>query len=169
MCGIAGLWYRTGVGEDDLRESLERMTATLVHRGPDDAGTWCDAAAGTGLGFRRLSIIDLSPTGHQPMVSSDGRFVIVFNGEIYNFIELRLLLSEKGATFVGSSDTEVILVSIGQWGVVEAVRQFNGMFAFVIWDRQEKCLWLARDRIGIKPLYYGWMGRVLLFGSELKA
>jgi asparagine synthase (glutamine-hydrolysing) len=145
------------------------MSDALRHRGPDDSGSWADENSGVSLGFRRLSIIDLSPTGHQPMISSEGRFVIVFNGEIYNFLELRSLLSQMGATFVGTSDTEVILASIRQWGVLEGVRKFNGMFAFAIWDRQDKCLWLARDRIGIKPLYYGWMGGVFLFGSELKA
>jgi len=169
MCGIAGLWCRTGVGEDDLRESLERMTATLVHRGPDDAGTWCDAAAGTGLGFRRLSIIDLSPTGHQPMVSSDGRYVVVFNGEIYNFVELKSELTQAGSTFRGSSDTEVILEAAVRWGAEATIPRLWGMFAIALWDRIERRLLLARDRFGKKPLYYATDRHRLVFASELKA
>jgi asparagine synthase (glutamine-hydrolysing) len=170
MCGITGFLSKNNdQSTAELTSSVTRMSDTLRHRGPDDSGSWVDEYSGVALGFRRLAILDLSPAGHQPMVSFDGRFVIVFNGEIYNFLEIRLVLEEMGATFVGTSDTEVILASVCQWGVVESVRRFNGMFAFVIWDRLEKCLWLARDRIGIKPLYYGWMGKVLLFGSELKA
>ena len=170
MCGITGFLSKNkDQSNAELIRLVRRMSDTLRHRGPDDSGSWADESSGVAFGFRRLAILDLTPAGHQPMFSSDGRFVIVFNGEIYNFLELRSMLSKMGVSFVGSSDTEVILASICRWGVVEAVRQFNGMFAFAIWDRQEKCLWLARDRIGIKPLYYGWMGRVLLFGSELKA
>lgn len=170
MCGITGfLSNNKDQSNAELISLVGKMSDSLRHRGPDDSGSWADENSGVALGFRRLAILDLSPSGHQPMVSSDGRFIIVFNGEIYNFIELRLLLSQMGVTFIGSSDTEVILAAICRWGMLEAVKKFNGMFAFAIWDRQEKCLWLARDRIGIKPLYYGWMGGVLLFGSEIKA
>lgn len=145
------------------------MTATLVHRGPDDSGVWVDEYAGIALGFRRLSILDLTAKGHQPMVSADGRYVLVMNGEVYNYRELRKELILAGMAFQGGSDTEVVLSAVVQWGLPAAVRRLNGMFAFAIWDRKERSLTLVRDRIGIKPLYYGWMGSVLLFGSELKA
>ena len=170
MCGITGFLTKCKNQPDaELMQVLERMGSTLSHRGPDDSGQWVDETSGVALGFRRLAILDLSPTGHQPMLSADGRFVIVFNGEIYNFLELKTELTTKGMSFRGTSDTEVMLASICQWGLEAAVKKFNGMFAFAVWDRQEKCLWLARDRIGIKPLYYGWIGTTFLFGSELKA
>ena len=170
MCGITGFVNHSGTySQNDLTNTVALMTDRLIHRGPDDSGNWVDENSGVALGFRRLAILDLSPTGHQPMISADGRFVIVFNGETYNFLELRTDLSRMGVSFKGTSDTEVMLASICQWGLAEAVKKFNGMFAFAVWDRQEKCLWLARDRIGIKPLYYGWMGTTFLFGSELKA
>jgi asparagine synthase (glutamine-hydrolysing) len=145
------------------------MSNTLVHRGPDDGGTWVDADAGIALGHRRLAIVDLSPEGHQPMVSSDGRYVIVFNGEVYNFLELQRQLKSLGHCFRGHSDTEVMLASFSQWGLVGSIKRFNGMFAFALWDRQERVLHLGRDRLGEKPLYYGWIGQTLFFGSELKA
>lgn len=145
------------------------MTDAIVLRGPDDAGEWVDADFGVALGHRRLSILDLSPLGHQPMASADGRFVMVFNGEIYNFQELRAELEKSGHTWRGHSDTEVMLAAFLEWGVVEATKRFNGMFAFAVWDKQERVLQLGRDRCGEKPLYYGWVGETLVFASELKA
>lgn len=166
MCGIAGFW-RARRNQEDPDETLNRMAAVLTHRGPDDAGTFFDATVGVGLAFRRLSIIDLSPEGHQPMLSASGRYAIVFNGEVYNFGEIR---SELGRTaWRGHSDTEVMLAAIERWGLDHAVRRFVGMFAFALWDRQERKLYLVRDRLGIKPLYYGKVGEDFVFGSELKA
>lgn len=145
------------------------MTEAIIRRGPDDSGAWVDADAGIALGHRRLSILDLSPLGHQPMTSADGRFVIVFNGEIYNFQQLRAELEPHGHTWRGHSDTEIMLAAFLQWGVLEATRRFNGMFAFALWDKQERVLHLGRDRMGEKPLYYGWLGETFVFASELKA
>ena len=152
-----------------FQATIARMMGTIRHRGPDDEGEWLDPQSGVTLGFRRLSILDLSPTGHQPMFSADDRYVIVFNGEIYNFNQLRSELAGLGHSFRGHSDTEIVLASICQWGILETVRRCNGMFAFALWDRREHRLTLVRDRLGIKPLYYGWAGSVFLFGSELKA
>ena len=152
-----------------MRALAGRMTDTLVHRGPDDAGVWIDGDAGIALGFRRLSILDLSPAGHQPMVSSDGRYVVVFNGEIYNHPDLREALLERGAAFEGHSDTEVILESTIRWGFEATLERLWGMFAIALWDREARRLSLARDRLGKKPLYYGWQQGLFLFGSELKA
>jgi asparagine synthase (glutamine-hydrolysing) len=146
-----------------------RMACAVLHRGPDDSGAWVAAEAGVGLGHRRLSIVDLSPEGHQPMLSADGRYVLVFNGEIYNFPPLRIELESLGHEFRGHSDTEVMLAAFVQWGVEAAVKRFVGMFAFAVWDQREHVLHLVRDRAGEKPLYYGWVGETLLFGSELKA
>jgi asparagine synthase (glutamine-hydrolysing) len=150
------------------------MTGALVHRGPDSMGHWVDEQAGVSLGHRRLAIIDLSPEGHQPMVSACERYVIVFNGEIYNYKSLRRELEEQadGAPplhFRGHSDTEVMLACISRWGLMQALQRFNGMFAFALWDRREHRLHLARDRMGEKPLYYGWTGKSFVFGSELKS
>jgi asparagine synthase (glutamine-hydrolysing) len=154
----------------DRREVIIRMTDALHHRGPDDTGIWLDTEGGIALGHRRLSILDLSPAGHQPMVSSDGRFVISFNGEIYNFTEIKSELEASGRiSWRGTSDTEVMLEAISRWGVESSVKRFAGMFAFAVWDRQERALWLVRDRLGEKPLYYGLMNGCFLFGSELKA
>jgi asparagine synthase (glutamine-hydrolysing) len=170
MCGFAGfLQTARVVASDAMAPIAGRMADTLVHRGPDDHGVWIDAEAGIALGHRRLSIIDLSAEGHQPMRSSSGRYVIAFNGEIYNFLELRGELDALGVAWRGHSDTEVMLAAFEHWGLEGALRRFNGMFAFALWDRDEKKLHLARDRIGEKPLYYGWCGNSFLFGSELKA
>lgn len=170
MCGIAGvLDISCRAGEQELRCTVLRMVNTLHHRGPDDVGEWADEESGVAFGHRRLSIVDLSEKGHQPMRSACGRYVITFNGEVYNFLELRRELEQLGYAFRGHSDTEIMLSCMSQWGISEAVKRFSGMFAFAIWDRQERTLHLVRDRMGEKPLYYGWMGKVLIFGSELKA
>ncbi len=169
MCGIAGYLRAGGIPPESASEILERMTAALRHRGPDDDGAWIDGEAGIALGHRRLSILDLSPLGHQPMHSACRRYVIVFNGEIYNFRALRADLEGLGHRFRGHSDTEVLLGAVSEWGVRRAVERFNGMFAFALWDRQERTLHLARDRAGEKPLYYAPLGDTLLFASELKA
>lgn len=169
MCGIAGIISPTRVD----RHVLERMTNAVAHRGPDDLGLWMSVDAGVGLGHRRLAIVDLSPAGHQPMLSSDRRFVLTFNGEIYNHADLRRELEDIGAIpqhgWRGHSDTEVLLQGIVTWGLAETLRKSAGMFAFALWDEQERVLHLVRDRFGEKPLYYGWAGRDLVFGSELKA
>lgn len=172
MCGFTGFFDRSADRRrDELRAIIVRMAGTLQHRGPDDAGEWIDPSAGIALGFRRLSIIDLSPAGHQPMESACGRFVIAFNGEVYNFDRIRaeLVAGNLAPGFRGRSDTEVMLAAIVAWGLQSAVKRFIGMFSFALWDRQERKLQLVRDRIGIKPLYYGWCGRTFLFGSEIKA
>jgi asparagine synthase (glutamine-hydrolysing) len=145
------------------------MAAPMRHRGPDDAGVWADPAAGIALAHRRLSIVDLSPAGHQPMTSSCGRCVLIFNGEIYNHVLLRDELIADGRAFRGHSDTEVLVEACAAWGVERTVRRLVGMFAFAIWDRASRTLTLARDRIGLKPLFWGELGRLFLFGSELKA
>ena len=166
MCGIAGILGHDG---GEFSPIAARMAEAIRSRGPDDSGVWSDPKAGIALGHARLSILDLSSNGHQPMVSADGRYVVSYNGEIYNFSELRRELETGGATFRGHSDTEVLLASISRWGVEAAVQRFNGMFAFALWDRQTRTLSLGRDRLGEKPLYYGWVGATFLFASELKA
>lgn len=168
MCGIVGLLC-TGLSQDELSVAIERMTVTLAHRGPDDSGCWIDAPLGVALGHRRLSILDLSAHGHQPMVSESGRYVISYNGEIYNFRDLMGELVALGAAFRGHSDTEVILAAIEHYGLDGAVRRFVGMFAFALWDRETCELSLVRDRLGIKPLYWAKLGGQFLFASELKA
>ena len=145
------------------------MTDTLVHRGPDAGDVWLDPEAGLALGHRRLSIIDLSPAGAQPMVSSCGRFVISYNGEVYNADELRSELEAAGRRFRGYSDTEAIVEGAAVWGVEATVKRLIGMFAMALWDRRERALYLVRDRLGIKPLYWAEFDGRLLFGSELKA
>ena len=169
MCGITGFLARDSSKRADSLATLQRMTRTLVHRGPDGEGFWQSDDGLVNLGHRRLSIIDLSTAGKQPMETPDGRFVLTFNGEIYNYRELRAELESAGWRFLGNSDTEVLLYSLAHWGVERALRRLNGMFAFALWDAGERTLYFARDRFGEKPLYYGWHDGVLLFGSELKA
>lgn len=177
MCGIAGFLAPGGstAGPQETDALLRRMGQAIAHRGPDDTGVWIDGDAGLGLVHRRLSIIDLSPAGHQPMHSAGGRYVLVFNGEIYNHGAIRAELERvvPGQRWRGHSDTETLLAAIEVWGVVPAVERCTGMFALALWDRETRRLQLARDRVGEKPLYYGWHGRgparALLFGSELKA
>jgi asparagine synthase (glutamine-hydrolysing) len=172
MCGICGfLDSKASLAEPELLRRVAAMAKAIAHRGPDDAGAWADQAAGLALGHRRLSIIDLSPMGHQPMFSHDGRWAMVFNGEVYNFQELRNELEKQHGVIAwrGHSDSEIILEGFARWGVEACARRMNGMFALALWDRQERRLHLVRDRLGKKPLYYGWMGDVFLFGSELKA
>ena len=164
MCGIAGILSLDG--EPASAVVLRRMTDSIRHRGPDGEGQYVDGPLG--LGHRRLAILDLSPAGHQPMMSSDGRYVLSYNGEIYNFLELRTELAAAGVQFRSRTDTEVLLAAWAQWGEASLLR-FNGMFAFALWDRREHELVLARDRYGIKPLYYGLFGRRVVFGSEIKA
>ena len=169
MCGIAGLITRRRLDE----QSVRRMVGPIAHRGPDDEGIWIDPEAGIGLGNRRLSIIDLSPAGHQPMQSASGRFVLTFNGEIYNHVELRAELEQRGAVpnggWRGHSDTETFLEAIATFGLEGALERSVGMFALALWDREQRRLNLVRDRFGEKPLYYGWAGGDFVFGSELKA
>jgi len=164
MCGIAGLFHTNGAPVAPL--ALKKMTDAIAHRGPDGEGHYIDG--GLGLGHRRLAIIDLSSAGHQPMASEDGRYVIAYNGEVYNFNELRIELEAKGHRFHSRTDSEVVLKSVIEWGR-DALPRFNGMFAFAMWDKREKSLLLVRDRYGIKPLYYAWSGSTLIFGSEIKA
>lgn len=171
MCGIGGVVSKTSSTADFLREVCIRMTDTLQHRGPDDSGVWIDSRNGVALGHRRLSILDLSPEGRQPMISDCGRYVITFNGEVYNYRSIRKELENQGRApaFRGSSDTEVMLAAISAWGLMPAVKKFIGMFAFALWDQKDKTVSLVRDRIGIKPLYYGWSGKDFVFASELRA
>jgi asparagine synthase (glutamine-hydrolysing) len=164
MCGLAGI-VTTGAPP---RALLDAMGASLAHRGPDDAGVWADDAAGVGLSHRRLAIVDLSPLGHQPMASADGRFVLAYNGEVYNHLALRRMLDAEAATaWRGHSDTETLVACIGRWGLRRTLEQAVGMFALALWDRQERVLSLARDRFGEKPLYYGWIGGDFAFASQL--
>lgn len=170
MCGIVGLWNPGGdANEQTLRACALRMAERLKHRGPDADGAWVDAQAGVAMGHRRLSIIDLSPLGGQPMVSAGERYVIVYNGEIYNFEALREELESRGHQFRGHSDTEVLLAGCEQWGIQPAIERCVGMFAIAVWDRRERVLYLSRDRLGEKPLYMGQVGRAFVFCSELDA
>jgi asparagine synthase (glutamine-hydrolysing) len=170
MCGIAGfLELERRSGTHELEALAGAMAATLRHRGPDASGVWADAEAGIAFGHTRLSIVDLSPAGAQPMASSCGRFVIVYNGEIFNAAELRPELEAKGRRFRGHSDTEVIVEAFAEWGVEATVKRIIGMFAIAAYDRRDKRLSLVRDRLGIKPLYWGKAGTRLAFASELKA
>ena len=169
MCGIAGFWQRAAEVETPLERVAQTMADTLTHRGPDDSGAWADATAGVALGHRRLSIIDLSAAGHQPMVSANGRLVVSYNGEIYNHGDLRKDLESQGVAFRGHSDTEVIVEGLARWGIADTLARLIGMFAFAVWDRETRELTLIRDRVGIKPLYWGQFGQTIAFGSELRA
>jgi asparagine synthase (glutamine-hydrolysing) len=180
MCGLVGVLQGSALSEMALNKSLTAMSDAIQHRGPDGSGVWTDSQQGVGLGHRRLSIVDLSPHGSQPMISHTGRFVLAFNGEIYNHAAIRKeinelnlvrLASDKELAFTwrGHSDTEVMLAAFECWGIEDSIKKFNGMFGFAVWDNSEKILSLARDRFGEKPLYYGLMNGTVLFGSELKA
>ncbi len=186
MCGFAGFLANATESVDSQGDIVTRMALALLHRGPDDAGIWTDVQSGIALGHRRLSILDLSPAGHQPMVSASGHYVIAFNGEIYNHFELRRELEccavppahyrvgGLSLSWRGHSDTETLLAGFDVWGIQSTVERCIGMFSFAVWDRQTLKLTLGRDRMGEKPMYYGWQGRgekgrVFLFGSELKA
>ena len=172
MCGFTGfLTPNQTLNASQAESTLIKMSNALSHRGPDHQGIWIDSQRGIALGHRRLSIIDLSSQGNQPMHSHCGRYVIAFNGEIYNYLCIRKELESLGAApkWKGRSDTEIMLAAISYWGLLKAISKFVGMFAFALWDKEKKSLHLSRDRIGEKPLYYGWMGGLLLFGSELKA
>jgi len=171
MCGVTGFIDAGTPRYDDLFGAIKRMTSAIQHRGPDDEGIWIDETTPIVLGHRRLSIIDLSPSGHQPMVSAHGRYVMVFNGEIYNYLDIKQQLEASGdaPAWRGHSDTEVLLAAFERWGPEKAIQQCTGMFAIALWDIQDRKLHLIRDRMGEKPLYYGWSNQVFLFGSELKA
>ena len=169
MCGITGFWKQSAASEQVMTQWGDAMNRALRHRGPDDGGLWADHAAGIVLASRRLAILDLSPAGHQPMTSHCGRYVIAYNGEIYNFLDIRRDLEREGQHFVSHSDTEVLLEACALWGVERALSRLNGMFSFAFWDTKERTLTLVRDRLGVKPLYYGWSQNSFLFGSELKA
>lgn len=170
MCGFAGFYdAKPERSTGESRQIGDRMAGSLTHRGPDDQGLWLSSAGDVLLAHRRLSILDTSHAGHQPMVSSCGKIVLAFNGEIYNYRELRKLLEKEGRRFTSDSDTEVLVEAIAQWGVLDTLKQLVGMFAFATWNTADNQLVLARDRLGIKPLYFGQCGSSFLFGSELKA
>lgn len=170
MCGIAGfVGFKTSLSTEELAVRVQGMADRIAHRGPDDAGVYVDSAANVALSFRRLSIIDLSREGHQPMRSVSGRYHLVFNGEIYNFQDLRRELEAAGHVFRGHSDTEVLLAAIEAWGLPAALKRAKGMLALALWDKARRELSLARDRVGKKPLYYGWANGCFVFASELKA
>lgn len=171
MCGLSGFWQTAAASRESLDAVARGMADSLAHRGPDDSGVWVHQAAGIALSHRRLSIVDLSPAGHQPMRSASGRYVIVFNGELYNFRALRAELErlDPNLPWRGHSDTEVMLAAFERWGVEGALERFVGMFAFALWDGRDARLHLARDRLGEKPLYYGFAGADFVFASELKA
>src|SRR3974390_905191 len=169
MCGIAGILDFRGNSGVQFERQAAAMSDCLAYRGPDDDGLWSDPEAGVVLAHRRLSIVDLSPAGHQPMVSADGRVIITYNGEIYNFQELRIEREARGIKDRGHSDTEVMLEAFAAYGVDATVKRLIGMFTIGVWDRRERTLTLVRDRLGIKPLYWAKFGGLFLFGSELKA
>ena len=171
MCGIAGFFPGpNGYNNLDHKKYLLKMSEAIIHRGPNDSGTWFDEETGIGLAHQRLSIIDTSDAGHQPMDSSSGNFRIVFNGEVYNHIEIRKEIeSIANVNWKSTSDTETILEAFEIWGIENAINKFVGMFAIAVWSHKEHSLYLIRDRLGEKPLYYGWQNDVFLFGSELKS
>jgi len=176
MCGITGfLWHPGQPAGQDAQQRVAAMMAAIGHRGPDSRGHWCDETAGVALGHLRLAIVDLSMAGHQPMASASGRYQLTYNGEIYNHLKLRTELETSGSApdWRGSSDTETLMAGVEAWGLEETLKRAQGMFALALWDRQTKTLSLARDRLGEKPLYYGWQGTgqgaLFLFASELKA
>ena len=172
MCGIAGFLGGERFTPEEASPIARGMADAVAHRGPDDAGVWVDREAGVALAYRRLAVIDPSLAGRQPMQSASGRSVIVFNGEIYNHLDLRRQIEARhpdALSWRGHSDTETLLAAIEYWGLEEALQAATGMFAFAFWDREDRTLCLARDRMGEKPLYYGWQNGVFLFGSELKA
>lgn len=169
MCGIAGILLFPGASGSARLSAIERMTGSLRHRGPDGEGFWSDQSAGIALGHRRLAIVDLTAAGRQPMLSRSGRFVITYNGEIYNFPALRRDLQALGHSFQGGSDTEVLLAGFEQWGIEATLRRTSGMFAFGLWDRGTRALHLVRDRMGKKPLYVARTLNGIVFASELKA
>jgi asparagine synthase (glutamine-hydrolysing) len=168
MCRIAGFWDFNYHGQYDIEGVATFMRDTMIYGGPDDAGNYCERERGLALTNRRLSIIDLSALGHQPMIGEDGRFAITYNGEVYNFQEIRKLLEQKGYIFRSTSDTEVVLKAYQQWGF-EAVHKFRGMWAFAVWDKVKKELVLCRDRMGVKPLYWYYKDGLFMFASELKS
>ena len=169
MCGIAGVLTPAATSREQLERNAIAMADSIAYRGPDDHGLWSDADAGVALTHRRLSIVDLSATGHQPMISADGQLIITYNGEIYNFQELRRELEARGVRFRGHSDTEVMLEAFATYGIDATVKRLIGMFTIGVWDRRNRTLTLVRDRLGIKPLYWAKFGELFLFGSELKA
>lgn len=180
MCGITGFWLpNADLSAESMSQNASLMANALIHRGPNDAGTWVDENTGLAFGHRRLSILDLSPAGHQPMLSAGGRYVIVFNGEIYNHLDIRADLLKTGSSpstigsWRGHSDTETLLAGFDEWGIKATVERCIGMFAFAVWDKKHRTLTLGRDRLGEKPLYFGWQGQgdkaCFLFASELKA
>lgn len=172
MCGISGYYSKSSPITVD---TINKMNSAIFHRGPDNSGVWKDKETGVFFGHQRLSILDLSPAGHQPMQSSSGRYIITYNGEIYNHLDLRKEIKIKNPTmkWKSSSDTETLLAGIETFGIELTLDKIIGMFAFALWDKKENCLTLARDRIGEKPLYFGWQGKgnskAFLFSSELKA
>ena len=168
MCGIAGLWLSEQADASGLGDRVSRMNDALYHRGPDGGDVWVDDENGLGLGQRRLAIIDLSDAGKQPMHSANGRYVMVYNGEIYNAPELREKLAGANISWRGHSDTEVILECIAHWGLRDTIKRLIGMFAIALWDRQKKKLFLVRDRLGIKPLYWSRYDGHIGFASEVK-
>ena len=170
MCGVTGfIDIRQNKKSYDSKKIIEKMTDTLKSRGPDDKGIWIDKKNNIFFGHRRLSIIDLSHLGKQPMISHNKRLVIIFNGEIYNFLDLKGNLLNENVKFTGNSDTEVLVEAISKWGVKKTLSKITGMFSFVIWDKKKKKLYLARDRFGIKPLYYSFSNKTFFFGSQTKS